>query len=113
MNTAKSFAAGTHHYERGFELGVQKKIICCREEKRRIALTASRYVKDGDCTCTSLEAAAIKKHAMANSRHAYVVADSGKCQESGIVCFAAFDEFDAIITNPMAQSVPKLIVFCD
>ncbi len=94
-------------------MGVQKKIICCREEKRRIALTASRYVKDGDCTCTSLEAAAIKKHAMANSRHAYVVADSGKCQESGIVCFAAFDEFDAIITNPMAQSVPKLIVFCD
>lgn len=183
-----------------FELGVQKKKIRYPEEKRRIALYASRFVKDGDClfldsgttpmflyeflrdrkvtivtnnlllveqgkprdkarlifsggefdpqhctangvlywnfikqfqfdscfigvsgmnlerrqcSCTSLEAAAVKKHAMANSRHAYVVADEGKCAESGIICFAAFDEFDAIITTPMARAVPKPIVFCD
>lgn len=183
-----------------FELGVQKKIIRCREEKRKIALYARQYVKDGDClfldsgttpmllydflrdlkitivtnnlllieqvkprdkarlifsggefdpqhctttgvvyqnlveqfqfdlcfigvsginlvrkqcTCTSLEAASVKKHAMANSRRSYVVADADKCHESGIICFAQFDEFDAIITNPMIQNVPEPIIFCE
>lgn len=65
------------------------------------------------CTCTSLEVAAIKKHAMHNSQHRYVLSDASKCNETGIVSFAKFHEFDAIFMDPIQGEVPKPIVFCD
>lgn len=50
-------------------------------------------------TCTSLTASSIKKHAMLHSLHSYILADSSKHREKGIVTFAKAEEFDAIYTT--------------
>ena len=62
-------------------------------------------------TCTSLNASSIKKHAMRQSLHTYVVADSSKRKEKGIVTFAKTEEVTAILTTACGdiQDVKNLI----
>lgn len=56
-------------------------------------------LKTGQLTCTTLDASSVKKHALSLSSHAYIVADSSKSKEKGIVTFAYTREFDAILTT--------------
>jgi len=75
--------------------------------------TSGFNLKSHQCTCTTLEASSFKKYAMLNSEHSYLVADSSKRNEKGIVCFALLEEFDSILTNEFPDKTDvDNIVFC-
>ena len=70
-------------------------------------------ISNGQCSCTALDASSIKKHAMHNAAHSYIVADSSKRKEKGIICFAFFNEFDYILTTEFAVDEKiDCLVFC-
>ena len=61
-------------------------------------------LKTGQLTCTTLDSSSVKKHALSLCTHAYIVADSSKSKEKGIVTFAYSKEFDAILTTGITNS---------
>ncbi|MCI8272018.1 MAG: DeoR/GlpR transcriptional regulator [Erysipelotrichaceae bacterium] len=65
------------------------------------------------CSCTTLEASSYKNHAMHASSRRYVIADASKRQTHGIVNFASFDQFDAVITNAYKEQAEAPLCFCD
>lgn len=70
-------------------------------------------LKLGQCTCTTLEAASVKKHAMKNSKNSYLVTDSSKRNEKGVISFASFNDFTNIITTDFPETyTAKNIIKC-
>jgi DeoR family fructose operon transcriptional repressor len=70
-------------------------------------------IKLEQCSCTSLEASSYKKCAMSNSEKSYLVADSSKRKEKGIISFAVFDDFTSILTTAFPEKYKSSkIVIC-